>query len=210
MFRSIPPFLKLLKKFKIMVYQFIKNKKSSPLSIDVLNMETNEIEYTIEEDRIEKVEKKKMGCLKKGCLFGGLGALILLLTGEVDIADDTGNNRPTNLILYDKNYIPVLAYKRARRGLEFYQGTKKVGSMKFEKISFIAKYEIYLHGKHIGKLSPDGLLNNKMDIKRGEKLMARFVKSKKRHVVGELSITKGGIAAEALQAYFCGLFLTWV
>lgn len=196
-----------------MAYQFIKTKRNSPFSIDVLNMKTNEIEYTIESDKVKKAEKKKMGCLKKGCLFGSLGILILLLTGELDLDGvDPEDSRPASLTLYDKKQMPILQYKRkrVRKGVELYQESKKVGSMKFEKRTLITKQEIYLHGNHIGKVIPKSIWHNELDIKKGEKLMARFTKSKKRNIICELQVTKGGISPEVLQAYFSAIFLTWV
>lgn len=161
-------------------YHIEKANQGRPYTLNVIESKSKHIVFTLKE---EKVKRRR----KLGCFFFLLS--LFLGDGDIEFAD---SNRlaASKLLLTDKNG-NQLTVNRIRKGVAILEKGKKIGSLKFRKRELVCKYEVKIGTEVIGKLIPNGIMHNELDIVHKDLTIAKFIKAENRNGgLGELEIYK--------------------
>ena len=175
----------------------IDNKNST--SINFINEATLSIDYELFKEKRVIKPKPKLGCL--------LILVALFTSGELDFDGSTG---PINHLSLHKANGDKIDYKRVRKGISIKKGDHEIGSLKFKKREFICKYEVKVGDSIIGRLVPNGIAHNEMEVLADGAPTAKFTRSKsvRSKYLGELEIN-ATLSEDELLVIMGGIFF-WV
>jgi hypothetical protein len=129
-----------------------------------------EIAGVYEESQSHKIWKRTPCLLRLFLIIPGL-----FLSGELPLFGPD-KHVLKHWVLRNENGEDVLIYRKKWRGVKIYQQKKKVGTMVFNRPTYVVKYNIKYEGKYLGRVYPDSIWHQRFEVKKEDTVLLKAKK----------------------------------
>jgi len=95
----------------------------------------------------------------------------LLLGGEIGLGGGSSKYVLKHWVLRNKKGEDLLVYRKKWRGVKMYRQKKKVGTMVFNRPTYVVKYNINYEGRYLGRVYPDSIWHQRFEIRKDDTVL---------------------------------------